>query len=58
MSARPSGQGGRDQELVWPDEEIRLGIEAALAVRPNVNRNWTPTETIDDLHAENAEHGL
>lgn len=36
----------------------RAAIEAALAVRPEENRNWVPGETVDDLLRENREHGI
>lgn len=41
----------------WPANAAE--IEWALAQRPMVNtRNWAPPETLDDLIAENIEHGL
>lgn len=34
-------------------------IEAVLLLRPAMrNQNWLPTETLDDLRAENAAHGV
>jgi hypothetical protein len=33
-------------------------VEDAVRPRPLRNRNWRPTETVADLEAENAEHGL
>lgn len=39
--------------VVWPRE--RAAIEAVLAVRPRVNRNWFPGETLAALKAENAK---
>lgn len=44
--------------LVWPAEEDVRAIEAALVVRPVLNRNWAIDETIGALLAENAMHGL
>lgn len=43
----------------WPDAEMRKGILALLALRPDVaNRNWLPHETLHDLLIENADHGI
>jgi hypothetical protein len=33
-------------------------IEEVLAVRPKINRNWLPGETLKDLQRENHEHGV
>jgi hypothetical protein len=43
-------------DVVWPDDAH--AICAALASRPLVNRNWRPGETVVDLLAENAAHGV
>lgn len=41
-------------ELVWPTVAEAEQIAEALAARASkANRNWTPTETVDDLLAEN-----
>jgi hypothetical protein len=49
--------GGDLVHVDFPDEID--AIEAALLARPNeVNRNWTPAETLDDLHAQNADNLL
>ena len=41
----------------WPEEWVE--IEQVLGRRPNrKNRNWLPGETVDDLRAENTEHGV
>jgi hypothetical protein len=48
---------GRWRSLRFPPE--REAIERALAVRPDPDtRNWSPGETIEQLLAENAEHGI
>lgn len=52
-----AGGAGR-VPLVYPTEEDVRAIEAALVVRPIVNRNWCPDESIGRLLAENAMHGL
>lgn len=44
--------------LVWPSDEDVRAIEAALVVRPFLNRNWNIDESIGRLLAENAMHGL
>lgn len=41
---------GRWLRVVWPRH--RDAIEEVLAVRPEVNRNWVPGETVEDLRAE------
>jgi len=44
---------------VWPDPETRAAIVAALEARPApMTRNWSPGETIEQLLAENIEHGV
>jgi hypothetical protein len=53
-----AGAGRRPMPLVWPSDEDGRAIEAALAVRPVVNRNWNLNESIGALLAENVEHGL
>lgn len=51
-----TGRGWRP--ILVPVEAIRHQIEAVLLCRPNVDdRNWEPGETIDDLLAQNREHG-
>lgn len=43
--------------ILWPADPD--GIEVILAMRPDPNtRNWEPGETLDDLLADNAIHGL
>jgi hypothetical protein len=42
----------------FPAEALRDEIEAALMVRPTVNRNWRAPETPADLREENAANGL
>lgn len=48
------GSGPHDVEIPHDRDDI----DAALAVRNDVNRNWSPGETVDDLLAENTEHGV
>ena len=49
--------GGLWLRVQWPD--TAEAIEAALLVRPDPDtRNWELGETVDDLRAENAEHGI
>jgi hypothetical protein len=51
--------GGRWRRVVLPPDDERAAIEAALAARPEIGtRNWAPGETVADLHADNAAHGL
>lgn len=48
--------GGYAREVYFPDE--RAEIERILLLRANPDtRNWAPHETVDDLKAENLEHG-
>ena len=44
--------------LDFPNPPTVHALEAALAPRPEENRNWQPPETVDDLLAENAAHGI
>jgi hypothetical protein len=44
--------------LVWPAEEDVRAIEAALVVRPVLNRNWNLNESLGALLVENVMHGL
>lgn len=45
------------RSIVFP--ENREAIEQALLLRPEWrNRHWAPPETLDDLLAENAAHGV
>lgn len=48
--------GGKWIRLVWPGDA--RGIEVALLVRSEPNRNWRPGETIAALRNENAQHGV
>ena len=48
--------GGLQLEVVWPADVD--AIEQALAGRLVENQHWFPHETIDDLLAENAAHGV
>ena len=47
---------GIEAPVVWPPDP--QAIEEILAMRPlTINQNWLPGETLEDLLAENAEHG-
>jgi hypothetical protein len=49
--------GGRWRRVALPPE--RAAIERMLLLRPDAaNRNWQPGETVADLVAENAAHGV
>ncbi len=47
---------GEPRPIEWPAS--RAEIEAVLALRPGLNRNWRPGETVAGLLRENEEHGL
>jgi hypothetical protein len=48
---------GRESPVIWPRDPI--AIATVLAMRPAAKiRNWLPHETVHDLLAENAEHGM
>lgn len=50
---------GAVAELVWASEDMVLGIERLLMMRPNeANRNWEPGESLHDLLGENIDHGI
>ena len=50
---------GTVTEVIWPSEAMMAGVERILMMRPDpTKRNWWPGETLHDLIAENAEHGL
>lgn len=54
-----TGEGGCGwtAPIQWPDDPEM--IEAILGLRPDVRtRSWLPGESLDDLIAENARHGL
>lgn len=46
--------GGNWRPLHWPRN--RAAIEKVLQLRPTVNQNWHPGETVADLKVENAMH--
>lgn len=54
--------GNRYAGGLWRQVELPANapeIERLLDLRPfPVNQNWQPGETVDQLRAENAEHGL
>lgn len=48
---------GSVNDVRWPNDPA--AIEYLLSLRPDViTRNWVPGETIQDLIAENALHGI
>jgi hypothetical protein len=49
---------GRFLKVIFPNANTRREIEALLVDRPLMNRNWNIGETIADLAAENAAHGI
>lgn len=50
---------GTITEVIWPTEEMVMGVERLLMMRPApANRNWFPGETLNDLMWENGEHGI
>ena len=50
--------GGRWRRVAVPPVEERERIEAVLAGRAlPQQRNWDPSESLDDLRAQNGEHG-
>ncbi len=55
-SCRNAGAGGKPIRALFP--ATRQAIERALDGRPVQNRNWRPGESLQQLRAENIEHGL
>lgn len=54
---RNKATGRRWRPVVLPAE--RMAIEAVLSVRPDAEtQNWQPGESVADLLADNAAHGL
>jgi hypothetical protein len=50
---------GTAAEVVWPSEQMVLGIERLLMMRPDEdNRSWSWPETLHDLLQENVENGV
>ena len=57
MVCAGAGGCGWEADLVWPADPD--AIELILSARPvERTRNWLPGETLADLLAENAVHGL
>ena len=45
--------------VAWPGDLDVAAIEAALSIRPESStRNWAPGETVAELQADNAAHGV
>ena len=50
---------GRLVSVHWPDEDEVRKIEGLLMERDDPGtRHWKPSETVDDLARENADHGV
>jgi hypothetical protein len=46
-------------QIVWPDDTTRERVEVLLERRPDPRtRNWTPGELVEQLQAENLQHGI
>jgi len=59
LSCGNADNDGRVMKIEFPDPSDREAIEAELLKRPEMEtRNWLPSETMDDLIAENRKHGL
>lgn len=57
--ARCCGCGAIHTVVVMPDNITKAGIEAELLKRPMTNtRFWFPSETVDDLIAQNRRRGI
>lgn len=49
--------GGIHRDVQLPPADILTQIESVLERRTHLSaQNWSPTETVDDLRAENAAH--
>ena len=46
------------RRVILPDVDERVKITACLLVRPRLNRNWEPGETVSHLVLENLAHDL
>ena len=58
LSCGNIGVGGAFRTVLVPRGAQRAKIEALLEVRPTINRNWEPDETVAFLVAENEERKL
>jgi hypothetical protein len=57
LSCGNADNDGHVMTIEFPTD--REAIEAALLKRPEMeNRNWQPSESVDDLMGENKAHGL
>lgn len=52
------GGCGYKDELGIPAAQTVAAIERIVGARPAVNKNWYPSESLDDLRAQNAEHEI
>jgi hypothetical protein len=53
-----AAHNGKARIVIFPEPKKRAEIERILLLRLNPSvRTWYPHETIDDLKAQNAEHG-
>lgn len=51
--------GGAWVPVRWPPANQLEAVEAELELRPaDATRNWRPGESVDDVRAENAAHGI
>ena len=51
------GRCGTDQAVQWPTDVDSIHAALVVRVAPE-NRNWRQPETVPDLIAENAAHGV
>lgn len=52
------GSCGMETPVKYPGPKTRKRIEDALSVRNQRLQNWHPDETIDELIAQNIDHGI
>ena len=52
------GSCGARNTVTFPGQTIRGKIEIALSRREPFNQNWYSDETVDELVAQNIEHGI
>jgi len=52
------GSCGARHQPKFPGAQTMTRIEAVLDQRPPYNQNWDPSETADELLAQNIEHGI
>ena len=52
------GSCGARNQVKFPGPTMRDKIEAVLNPRPPLRQNWYPDETVDELVAQNIDHGI